>query len=362
MSKIHQIYQQCYQIYTQFFPPKPLLTATNLSSQAGKVFVVTGGSSGVGLELSRILYTAGGTVYMMTRTEAHALKAIDDIKTSTAALKSKPNHGVLKFIHLDLADLSSIGASVAAFCAAETRLDVLFNNAGVASSPLDFKTAQGLEPHFGINCVGPFLFTNFLLPTLALTAKHAPANSVRIIWTSSVLVDLMAPEGGVTMKQLKSPDSNRNEHYSASKAGNWLLASEYHRRFHDTGIVSVTQNPGSLRTNTWRTTPRIHYWPYYPILGRPVDGACTNLWAGLSDEIKLEDGGRYAIPFGRWHPSPRHDILLALKEEKDGGTCRAVEFWDWCEEQVKPYVTKESLGSLRDTAGGLLTTSPSLSP
>lgn len=274
---------------------------------------------------------------MMTRTKAHALQAIDDIKTSAAA-ESTP--GIIRFIHLDLADLSSIAASVAAFCAAETRLDVLFNNAGVASSPLDFKTAQGLEPHFGINCVGPFLLTKLLFPVLASTAKHAHANSVRVIWTSSILVDLMAPKGGVTMKQLASPDSNRNEHYSASKAGNWLLASEFHRRFQDTGILSLTQNPGSLRTNTWRTTPRIYYWPYYPILGRAADGACTNLWAGLSEDVTLKDGGGYAIPFGRWHPSPREDILLALKDKKDGGTGVAVEFWDWCEEQVKTYISK----------------------
>lgn len=176
----------------------------------------------------------------MTRTEAHAMKAIDDIKISAAASRSPSKPGALRFIHLDLTDLSGIAASVAAFCAAETRLDVLFNNAGVASSPLDFKTAQGLEPHFGTNCVGPFILTKLLFPILASTAKHAPMNSVRVVWTSSILVDLMAPEGGVTIRQLSSPDSNRNEHYSASKVGNWLLASEYHRRFSDTGILNLT--------------------------------------------------------------------------------------------------------------------------
>ena len=341
MSKIHNIYEQCYNIYTQYFPPRPSLTGTNLPSQAGKVFVVTGGNSGVGFELSRILYLAGGTVYIMTRNETYAVKAIDDIKTSAAVPGSTPAPGILKFIHLDLADLSAVAASVAAFRAAETRLDVLFNNAGVASAPLDFKTAQGLEPHFGINCVGHFLLTKLLFPTLVSTARHAPANSVRIIWTSSVMVDTMAPEGGVTMKQVTSPNDKRHEHYSASKADNWFLASEYHRRFHDTGIVSLTQNPGNLQTNVWRTVPSIIYWPTYPLLGRAVDGACTNLWAGLSEEITLEDGGRYVIPFGRWHPCPRKDILLSLKERKDGGTGRAAEFWDWCEEQVEPYVPKE---------------------
>ena len=342
MSKLYEIYEQCCNIYTQYFPPKPSLTGTNLPSQAGKVFIVTGGNSGVGLELSRILYLAGGTVYIMTRNESYAMKAIDDIKTSATVSRSPHAPGILKFIHLDLADLSGIAASAAAFRAAETRLDILFNNAGIASAPLGYKTAQGLEPHFGINCVGHFLLTKLLFPALVSTARHAPANSVRVVWTSSIMVDTMAPEGGVDMKQVTSPDDDKiHEHYSASKAGNWFLASEYHRRFHDTGVVSLTQNPGNLRTNIWRTVPSKIYWPSYPLLGRAVDGACTNLWAGLSEDITVGDGGRYVIPFGRWHGCPREDILLSLKERKDGGTGRAVEFWDWCEGQVGAFVETE---------------------
>ena len=61
-------------IWTQFFPPRngAPLTEANLPSQAGKVFIVTGGSSGLGYELSRILYGAGGKVYMLTRSKEHA--------------------------------------------------------------------------------------------------------------------------------------------------------------------------------------------------------------------------------------------------------------------------------------------------
>ena len=332
MSQIHLI-------YTQFFPPKAPLTESSLSRQDGKVFVVTGGSSGIGFELARILYSAGGTVYVMSHHEGRALQAIEAIKTAVAPTVEASSLGLLKFIHLDLADLSTIPTAVAAFQAVETRLGVLFNNAGIASAPLDRKTAQGLEPHFGINCLGPFFLTKLLLPTLISTAAIAPANSVRIIWTSSILVDTMAPKGGVRVEQLSNPSQDRNEHYSASKAGNWLLASEYHRRFEDKGVVSLTSNPGSLRTNVWRTAPKHCYWPFYPILSRPVDGAYTNLWVGLSKEITMSDGGRYAIPFGRWHPSPRQDIVLALKSKEEGGTGEAMGLWDWCEEQVKPYLS-----------------------
>ena len=177
---------------------------------------------------------------------------------------------------------------------------------------------------------------------LTSTVAQAAPNSVRVVWTSSLLVDVLAPAGGVTIAQLSNPSTDRNEHYSASKAGNWLLAAEYHRRFKDIGMVSITQNPGSLKTNAWRTTPRRFYWPYYPILGKPVDGAHTNLWAGLSEDITIADGGRYIIPFGRWHPSPRKDILEALETSEGGGTGQAQEFWEWCETQVKPFIPKES--------------------
>ena len=332
MSKI-------YSLYTQFFPPKPTLTGSNLPSQAGKVFIVTGASSGVGFELARILYTAGGTVYIMTRTESDALKAIDAIKESTKLSTSTP--GVIKFIRLDLADLSTIPASVAAFRSAEIRLDVLFNNAGVSNVPLEHKTTQGLEPQVGINCVGPFLLTKLLLPLLTSTAARAPANSVRIVWSSSILVDMIAPNGGIRSKQLKNPDGNMNEHYSASKTGNWFLASEYHRLIRDTGVISLTQNPGQLRTNIWRDAPGYIYYALLPVLGKSIDGAYTNLWAGFSEDVTMKDGGRYVIPYGRWHKSPRHDILEALKDKDDGGTGQAKEFWDWCEDRVKPYVPRE---------------------
>ena len=153
-----------------------------------------------------------------------------------------------------------------------------------------------------------------------------------------MLVDAMAPKGGVVMKEVRTPSTQRHEHYSASKAGNWFLAYEWNRRFGaSTGVVSLALNPGSLKTNTWRTTPWYHYWPYYFILGMPIDGARTNLWTAFNKDITIEDGGRYVIPWGRWHTTMRPDITAGLKEEKDGGTGRAIEFWNWCEEVTKPF-------------------------
>lgn len=205
-----------YTIFTQFFPPKASFTEDDIPSQVGKVFIITGGSSGIGFEISSILYRAGGTVYCMSHHERRGHAAIEKIKSTVQT--STP--GSLQFIPLDLADLATIYPAVSKFLAVETRLDILFNNAGRASMPLDYKTVQGLEPHFGINCTAGWLFTQLLTPILATTARISPPNSVRITWTSSILVDAMSPHGDVEMKDVRTPSQLRHQHYSASKAGN----------------------------------------------------------------------------------------------------------------------------------------------
>ncbi|TVY78487.1 putative oxidoreductase [Lachnellula suecica] len=332
-------------MYTQLFPLEPHFTGSNLPNLAGKVFIVTGATSGVGLELTKLLYAAGGAVYMFTRNETVTLKMIHAITSQEQATP-----GALYYIHVDLADLSTIPIAVAAFTKASPRLDILFNNAGIASAPLSYKTSQGLEPHYGTNCAAPHLLTKLILPILTATVKIAPPNSVRIIWTSSLLVDLMSPKGGVRIDQLQNPGKNRNEHYAASRVANWLLASEWDRRFcRREGIVSITQNPGNLRTNIWRTTPRLSYWPFVPLLNKGIFGAYTNLWAAFDQSITVDDGGRYVIPWGRWHPGQREDVVLALKTREEGGTGQAAGVWNWCESATTEFLPQHSL-MVRETA------------
>ena len=329
-------------MWTQFFPPKAPLTEANIPKLSGRVFIVTGGNSGVGEQLTRILYQSGGTVFVMTRDEAKTMRVIDTIvssKPKRTAAAATPPPGKITFIHLDLADLSTVAPAVKSFLASNPsgRLDVLFNNAGVGGMSSDQRTAQGLEPHFGINAVGPFLLTKLLFPVLAATAKRAgiARDSVRVVWTTSLMVDLLAPEGGVDLAQLDVWTADRNEHYAASKAAAWFLAYEFHRRQEEgSGVVSVAMNPGTLRTGAWRYAWFYEYPLWYPLFSRAVDGAHTNLWCGLSKEVCMTDGGKYAMPWGRWHPGQRVDIVAGLKQVREGGTGQAAELWKWCEKTV----------------------------
>ncbi|RWA04759.1 hypothetical protein EKO27_g10347 [Xylaria grammica] len=327
--------------WTQLFPPSPHFTEAQTPSLSGKVFIVTGGNSGVGFELAKILYSKGGSVYVAGRSAAKIATAIGEIKTETAQAASS-TAGQLHCLTLDLGDLSTIAPCVSAFLAKESRLDVLFNNAGVSRQPAGSVTTQGHEIHMGTNCLGPYLLTKFLLPTLAETAKSTPKNSVRVVFTSSGIIDLAGPPGGVSFAELEpgkhSGDINRN--YSSSKAGNWFLASEFDRRYAKDGIVAVVQSPGTLRTPGWNGTPWLTRAIMAPIFHPPKMGAYTELWAGLSPDIKSGDGQKYIIPWGRWNMTPKKEHLASLKSKEEGGTGLAADFFDYCEAQTQSFAYK----------------------
>ena len=321
--------------WSQLFPPAPTLTEQN---QQGKVFIVTGGASGIGFELATILFQAGGKVYIAGRSEEKARQSIEQIKSS-----AHDAPGQLEYLFLELDDLSTIKASVQAFQAQESKLDVLWNNAGVSLPSLGSTSKQGHELQLATNCLGPFLLTQLLLPSLHAAAQSAPPGSVRVVWTSSQTVDLSVPKGGPTMADITSPPADKTKNYVASKTGNWFLASELARAavtpgHSASGILSVAQNPGNLSTNLLRHAPWMKVLSA-PLLHRPRLGAYTELWAGLAPELTLEaHGGAYVVPWGRLHPAPRADLLDALKSKAEGGSGRAREFWEWCERQTADYL------------------------
>ena len=319
-------------VITQLFPPSPTFTEANIQSLIGKVFIVTGGNSGVGLEVVKILYSKGGTVYMAGRSAENIAAEIKSIKSM------HPNStGTIKSLIIDLSDLRTIRPCASSFLAQESRLDVLFNNAGVSRG--GNTSVQGHELRIATNCLGPFLFTKLLVPILLQTAKSSPEASVRMVFTSSSIFEMVGPPRGLSLTELVpgnfSDDDNRK--YSASKAGNWFLASEFDKELRKDGIVCVAQSPGTLKTKGWDGVA----WPARKFasifMHPPKFGAYTTLWAGLSEGVKLEDGGRFGIPWGRWHPSPKKEVLASMKTKEEGGTGLAADFWAWCEQQTNDY-------------------------
>lgn len=236
-----------------------------------------------------MVYSKNAKVYMMARSEKKTQEAIQDIEASL------PNSaGELHFIQLDLSDLTSIKQSVDEFLSREHELHLLFNNAGVGYPEKGSKTKQGYELQLGVNCLGPFGFTNFLAPTLVATAKTSPRDFVRVIWVSSSASEAFSPNA--LMETLpKIEEAGEMDKYSISKLGNYLHATEFAARYKAEGVLSMPLNPGALDSDFWRsqggiTTAILRKTVLHP----PVYGAYTNIFAAFSPEVTIEKSGSYS--------------------------------------------------------------------
>src|SRR4051794_33536846 len=124
----------------------------------GKVALVTGASTGIGLDTARGLAGAGASVTLAARDAEKLAGAADTLRERVPG--AQVDTGVL-----DLASLDSVRAFAAEWLAGHDRLHLLVNNAGIMFAPYGH-TAEGCELHFGTNHVGHFLLTNLLAPAL----------------------------------------------------------------------------------------------------------------------------------------------------------------------------------------------------
>ena len=212
---------------SQLFPPSPAFTETSLPDLAGKVFVITGATSGVGLELARMLYAANGTVYVGGRDEEKIRDCIAGIISqaqsspsgsgsgpeSTSQSQCQPNSKITTIttktesgggkergkgnIHpfkVDLSNLPTIPPAVASFLAKESRLDGLIHNAGVMNPPPERSVSeQGHEVQMATHCLGPFLLTGLLSGLLGRTASSSLDSSSLGSSTSAPALSFLSP-------------------------------------------------------------------------------------------------------------------------------------------------------------------------
>ncbi len=334
--------------WRETFPPKPTFTEKNIPDQFGRVFIVTGGSSGCGYETAKAIYHLNGRVYIAGRSAKNAEEAIRKIKSSPAALHPnvKSGKGALIFLQLDLNDLSTIKASATEFLSKESRLDVIWHNAGVMGAPEGSTTAQDFESHLGVNALGPFLLQHFLMPLCLHTASlgDVKPNATRVIFVTSAGHRGAPKPDGVAWDDINIKSTGGIKggmlKYGQSKAMNVMHAHEIARRYGPRGLVSLSLHPGSLKTNLQRYQGGFFKTITAPLMYDQHFGGLTELFAGFNDEIvdtkMLEGGGRngsYVEPWGRWGNGSQN-VFQGLKERKTGD-----RLWEMCDELVKPCMS-----------------------
>jgi NAD(P)-dependent dehydrogenase (short-subunit alcohol dehydrogenase family) len=215
---------------------------SDIPDQKGKVFVVTGSNSGIGLEAAEALAGRGAHVIMACRSAGKAKEAEDRIK-------AKHLEARIDVRALDLSSLARIRAFAEQLTKDHEAIDVLVNNAGIMAVPRAL-TADGFEMQIGTNHLGHFALTGLLLPVLA------KAKSARIVTVSSTV----HRTGRIAFDDLMG--EKRYEKWGAymqSKLANLLFMYELHRRLpsaHPT-IASLSCHPGYAATNLQTVGPKI---------------------------------------------------------------------------------------------------------
>ncbi|MFF2955737.1 oxidoreductase [Kitasatospora sp. NPDC057965] len=269
---------------------KPLESTGGGAGRRGRVFVVTGASSGLGLATARTLAERGGRVVLAVRDEERGRAAAARIAASL------PDPGVpdrLDVRRLDLADLDSVRTFAERLRADRPRLDVLVNNAGVFAPPRAL-SPQGHELQFAVNHLGHFALTGLLLDVLA--AGRDP----RVVTVSS----LNHRKGRIRFDDLTGAHGyTPMGFYDQSKLANTLFGRELHRRLAASGspVRSVLAHPGYTATNLQTSGPtgltRLLFGRLLrPLAQRPEEGALPQLYAATDPSVR---GGEFIGPDGR---------------------------------------------------------------
>jgi NAD(P)-dependent dehydrogenase (short-subunit alcohol dehydrogenase family) len=219
-------------------PNDRTVTVPDLS---GRLAVVTGSNSGLGLGLTTRLADAGADVIMAIRNRAKGEAAVEEIRATVPTAK-------LTIKQLDLSSLASVKALGDELNAEGRPVDILINNAGIMQPPNRETTADGFELQFGGNHLGHFALTGHLLPLLRA------ASSPRVTTLSS----LAARMGGINFDDLQwEKRYNPTQAYAQSKSANLMFAIELDRRSQRDGwgIVSNAAHPGFAKTNLQLSGP-----------------------------------------------------------------------------------------------------------
>ncbi|MFH8991277.1 SDR family NAD(P)-dependent oxidoreductase [Streptomyces sp. NPDC017940] len=335
--------------------------AGRIPDQTGRVCVVTGANSGLGLATTRALAHRGAHVILAVRDEAKGRAAVASLAAEQprAGLDDSPDDPLddrvadrladrLEVRRLDLADLDSVRAFAAGLRADHPRLDVLVNNAGVMAPPRTL-SPQGHELQFAANHLGHFALTGLLLGLLpdgsgsrVVTVTSVNHRQARLSFDD--LTDDLT--GGHTYRPMAF--------YHRSKLANAVFGHELHRRLTaaGSGIRSVLAHPGytatRLQTSSPTGLPRLLFGtPLKPLAQQPERGALPQLYAATAAEAT---GGDLFGPDGVAELRGAPERVALAARATDPETARLL--WELSEELTDVRYALPT-GGREGTRGGL---------
>lgn len=291
--------------------------ASELPDLTGKLYVITGGNSGIGLEAAKHLGGAGADIVLACRSVDKAQVAANDLRSRIK--------GQVDVVPLNLGDLSSVRAAADQMRGKYGRIDALINNAGVMQTPKQ-QTADGFEMQFGTNHLGHFLLTGLLIDLVdAAAGRVVTLSSIAHLNGNIDFGDLMGDNG-------YSP----TRAYLQSKGANLMFALDLDRRLQAAGksAISIACHPGYSNTNLQSTGPTGVFSALYKVLNplfaqSPGDGALPTVLAAAGTQARR--GGYYGPQKYAETRGPVSDAKVAPYVQDQAAAQR---LWDISEQLV----------------------------
>jgi NAD(P)-dependent dehydrogenase (short-subunit alcohol dehydrogenase family) len=254
---------------------------TAIESPRGKVAVITGASSGLGLEASKQLASQGAEVVMISRRPDAGERA-----RALVAAQATGKPPVLLLADLSVqADVRRVAQEIGERYSA---IDILINNAGSAFDRRE-QSADGIELTWATNHLAPFLLTHLLLPKLAAARRGRIVNVTSEIYSRKLKLDNLQGEHKYSYFGA----------YRTSKLGNVLFTTELARRIQGSDVTVVSVSPGPARTNFGGGGPGgvmgvlTGVMKHTPVFKTADQAARGIVWAATAPEIASEPGALF---------------------------------------------------------------------
>ena len=278
----------------------------------GKVVLVTGATSGLGLATAIGVARLGATVRFVARNRERAEAAIATIAEAVPAVD-------VRYLLADMSELDQVHALADEFVADHERLDVLIHNAGALSS--DFtRSNTGTEVTVAAQLVAPFLLTGLLLPSLR---SSVPSRVVQVssggMYTQRFELDSL---------EMGPQDYDGTVAYARVKRAQLVLMHEWVRRLDGSGVSFHAMHPGWADTPGIRTGLPQFYRIMRPVLRSADEGADTLIWLSAAPEATGSNGRFWLDRRPRWEHKVPWTRLDRRQFEEAGAA-----LWAWCAER-----------------------------
>ena len=247
-----------------------------MNKEHKKVAIITGATSGIGAEATKVLAAEGMHLVLPVR----SMQKGEQLR---AEIMDKTPNAQIDLMLCNLSSLQSVKDFAKQFDASYSRLDVLINNAGVWETKRQ-ESQEGIELTFAVNHLAPFLMTNLLLEKLKTTGNS------KIITVSSNAHKFAR----INLDDLEGKKSrNSTKAYAQSKLANVLFTRSLAKLLNGTGVTAYSMHPGFVATNLFSKFPGFLMPLFSLIMVSPQKGAETLVYLATQPEIEKLNGGYF---------------------------------------------------------------------